>query len=169
MTRVMAAHIQDIPAWLNLATQVEHLFGPLVQDPNFRHALRKNIKRGTAFCVRENDGPPGTPLMGGLLFSPHPPKYIIGWLAVDNQHRRQGIGHTLVNHVFQLVQPPAEIIVTTFGPKDPTGKPARQFYKKMGFRPAEMSGDGTCTPIRQIYCRLFHRDITQGDLCDQTH
>jgi hypothetical protein len=78
--RVQIAHPDDIPPWLTLAAEVEPLFGPMVGDPAFHAALRKNIDRGTAFCVRVEDGPPGASLMGGMLFSPYPPQYEIGWL-----------------------------------------------------------------------------------------
>ena len=81
MAHVVVAHPEDIPAWLILATEVEPLFGPMVNDPSFHRALHKNIGRGTAFCVREADEPPGVPLLGALLFSPKLPFYTIGWLA----------------------------------------------------------------------------------------
>ena len=50
---VQRAEPEDMPGWLALAAEVEPLFGPLVNDAGFRGALRKNIARGTAFCVRE--------------------------------------------------------------------------------------------------------------------
>jgi ADP-ribose pyrophosphatase YjhB (NUDIX family) len=65
--RVDTAQLDDMPNWLALAAEVEPLFGPMVDDPGFTNALRANIQRGTACCVRENDGPPGTPLMGGRI------------------------------------------------------------------------------------------------------
>ena len=92
MAHVVLAQPEDIPAWLALATEVEPLFGPMVSEPSFHRALHKHIGRGTAFCVRDEDGRPGDPLLGGLLFSLDPPIYRIGWLAVAELHRRQGIG-----------------------------------------------------------------------------
>jgi ribosomal protein S18 acetylase RimI-like enzyme len=99
--RVETADDRDYDRWLDLAADVEPLFGPLRDDPDFRRALVTNITRGTAFCVREDDGPPGARLVGGLLLSParpDRPEYRIGWLAVGPVWRRQGIGRRLVEH-----------------------------------------------------------------------
>jgi ribosomal protein S18 acetylase RimI-like enzyme len=96
---VVLALPADLPAWLALAAEVEPLFGPLVADPGFRAALARNMARQTAFCIREHDGAPGTPLMGGLLFSAtHAPSYRIGWLAVHQRWRRQRVARTLIEH-----------------------------------------------------------------------
>jgi GNAT superfamily N-acetyltransferase len=151
MARVVVAQPEDIPAWLILAAEVEPLFGPLVNEPSFQRALHKNNARGTAYCVREQDGPPGVPLCGGLLWSAHAPLYTIGWLAVAKQHRRHGIGLRLVEHVLRLVDVPAEVIVTTFGAGDPAGEPARRFYERIGFQAAEAAPNGPDGGSRQIF------------------
>jgi hypothetical protein len=57
MCHVVLAQPADIPAWLDLARQVEPLFEQMVDDPAFHRALHKNIARGTAFCIREADEP----------------------------------------------------------------------------------------------------------------
>ncbi len=156
--RVVVADEEDFQAWLRLAAEVEGLFGPLVDDPGFQRALHKNIARGTALCVRAGDGPPGTPLLGGLLFAPKPPRHTIGWLAVTHTHRRCGIGRRLVTHALGLTQPPAEVSVTTFGPDAEAGLPARRFYESMGFQPAEMAPDGPEGSSRQIFRRALQND-----------
>ena len=153
MTVIVAAQNEDIPAWLDLAREVEPLFGPLVGEPSFQRALQKNIERGTALCIREADGSPGAPLLGGLLFSPKPPHYTIGWLAVSQPHRRQGIGQRLVRHVLDLAAAPADFKVTTFGADNPHGEPARRFYEKLGFYPAEPADPGPEGGSRQIFRR----------------
>ena len=71
--QVVVAQGEDIPAWLQLANEVEFLFGPMVHEPGFHQALQNTIARGTAFCVREADGPASTVLLDGLLVSPKPP------------------------------------------------------------------------------------------------
>lgn len=152
---VNVARYEDIPNWLKLAAEVEFLFGPMVDDSGFHCALRKNMDRGTAYCVREDDGPPGTPLMGGVLFSPKPSKYEIGWLSVAQKWRRHGVGRLLVEHVFGLVQPPAEMVVISFGDEIEAGQPARKFYEHLGFRPAELASAGPQGGLRQIYGRVF--------------
>ena len=157
MMRVVAAQTEDIPAWLDLAAEVEPLFGPMVNEPSFLRALHKNIERGTAFCVREADGPPSIPLLGGLLFSPKPPVYTIGWLAVTQRHRRQGIGQALIEYTLNLVTPPAELVLTTFGPDHAAGEPARRFYERMGFQAAEAAPNGPEGGSRQIFRRTLTR------------
>lgn len=149
--RVQIATEADILAWLQLAAEAEYLFGPMVNEPGFLRALSKNIQRRTAFCVRVGDAGPGAPLPGGLLFSAHPPQYRIGWLAVSSQHRNQGIGSALVEHALSLVEPPAEVIVITFGEDNPAGRPARRLYERFGFEPAEPAPNGPEGGSRQVY------------------
>lgn len=151
---IVVAQREDILGWLALAAEVEPLFGPLVDDPGFQQALARCIARGTAFCVREGDGPPGAPLLGGLLFSAGPPVYTIGWLAVAEDARRRGVGRALVAHVTGLVQAPAELVVTTFAPGSEGGEAARQLYAEMGFHPAETTA-GPRGERRQVYRRPF--------------
>ena|SRR3712207_5134760 len=153
--RVEAARYRDIRGWLDLAAEVEPLFGMMLDDPQFHRALHRNIDRGTAFCVREDDGPPGGPLLGGLLFSPHYPEYWIGWLAVAERWRRHGVGRRLVEHALGLVQPPAVVAVVTFGEDIDAGRPARRFYEQLGFQPAEAAPPGPEGGSRQVYRREF--------------
>lgn len=146
---VVSAQIEDIPAWLQLASEVEFLFGPMVDDPRFRQALRRNIERGSAFCVREADGRPGSALLGGVLFSPSAaPRYKVGWLAVAERRRRQGIGRQLVGHVLGLVHPPAEVGVDTFTDDTAQGVAARRFYEHLGFRAAELATGPHGEPVQ---------------------
>jgi ribosomal protein S18 acetylase RimI-like enzyme len=140
---LVLAQPADIPAWLDLAAEVETLFGPMVADPGFHAALERNIVRQTAFCIREHADVPGTPLRGGLLFSAtHAPHYTIGWLAVAQRWRRQGVAQALVEHCFRLIQLPADLSVVTFGADNVAGRPARDFYERMSFQVAEAAPNG---------------------------
>jgi GNAT superfamily N-acetyltransferase len=151
---VVLAQPADIPAWLDLAAEVEPLFGPMVADPGFHAAPERNIQRQTAFCIREQPDAPGTPLMGALLFSAnHAPHYTIGWLAVGQRWRRQGAARALVERCFRLIQPPAELSVVTFGEDTVAGRPARRFYERMGFQAAETAQNGPEGGTRQIFRR----------------
>jgi GNAT superfamily N-acetyltransferase len=149
--QVQIATVDDLPAWLTLAAEVEPLFGPMVQEASFLAALHNNFARGTAFCLREQDGPPGSPLLGGLLFSPHPPLYRISWLAVTEHARHQGHGARLLQHALVQVTPPATISVVTFGADNPAGAPARILYTRFGFTPAEMTTPGVDGSSRQVF------------------
>ncbi|HZG13772.1 MAG TPA: GNAT family N-acetyltransferase [Candidatus Bathyarchaeia archaeon] len=137
---VVNAALEDINGWLELAVEVESLFGPMVEDPKFLQALEKNIQRQTAFCVRENDGMPGSRLLGGVLFSStQAPAYEIGWLAVSSHARNKGVATELLRHLLKLIVTPAEISVITFGEEIAEGRPAREFYQKFGFIPVAES------------------------------
>jgi GNAT superfamily N-acetyltransferase len=150
------AQAADISAWLDLAAEVEDLFGPMVADPAFHSALERAIQRQTAFCIREQAGTPGTPLAGALLFSAtRAPDYRIGWLAVAQRWRRSGIAQALVEHCFGLIQPPAELSVITFGEDNLAGRPARRFYEHMGFHSAEAAPNGPEGGTRRVYRRRF--------------
>ncbi len=154
--RVDTARVEDIPPWLDLAGEVEFLFGPMLDDPAFHRALENNISRRTAFCVREANGPPGTALMGAILFSAkHAPSYSINWLSVAHRRRRLGVARRLVQHVFALVRPPAHISVITFGADIHAGEPARRFYEQMGFRAAQPAPAGPEGGSRQVFRRDF--------------
>lgn len=152
------AGYRDVRCWLDLAAEVESLFGPMLDDPGFYHALLRNIERGTAFCARDDGGQPGEPLLGGLLFSPPTPtrsEYRIAWLAVAAWRRRRGVGHRLVKHACQLVTPPATLAVVTFGEDVAAGQPARRLYERLGFRPMEAASCGPEGGSRQVYRRTF--------------
>lgn len=154
--RVESAGYRDIPGWLGLAAEVEPLFGPMLDAPDFYRALLGQIERGTALCVREDDAPPGAPLLGGLLFSPPRsgrPEAWIRWLAVAARGRRRGIGHLLVTHAIGLVAPVATIAVVTFGEDNAPGRPARRFYERLGFVPAEPAPNGPEGGVRQVFRR----------------
>jgi hypothetical protein len=148
--QIIVAQPADQAAWLELAREVEPLFGPMISDPGFHRALENNSARGTAYCVRIENGEAGSPLAGGMLFSAKPPIYKIGWLAVSQNHCGQRIGGTLVTCAIQLVQPPAELVVTTFGSDVAGGQAARRLYMRMGFTPAEQAANGPEGGSRQI-------------------
>lgn len=160
--QVITAQFGDVPAWLQLASEVEFLFGPMAHEPAFHRALHANIARGTAFCVHEAAGLAGAALLGGLLFSSKPPTYKIGWLAVAQQYRRHKVGQCLVEHVFQFVQPPAELLVTTFGADILAGQPARHFYERLSFAAAEPAPPGPDGGSRQILRRRFAYQSAQS-------
>ena len=152
--RTMEARVAeraDFGPWLKLAAEVEPLFGPIARDPAFQRALSRNIARGTALCIRENDGCPGSRLVAGLLLSPRPPIYRIGWLVVTESERRSGLGRAVLNRALAGIEPPAEILVITFGSDVPGGESARSFYQKRGFAPGEMSEPAPNGAPRQVF------------------
>jgi GNAT superfamily N-acetyltransferase len=150
---VQRAERADLAPWLELAAEVEPLFGPMAHDPVFQRAVLRNIARGTAFCIREEGTRPGSRVLGGLLLSPRPPIYRVGWLAVTESERRRGLGQALLERALAAVPPAAEVLVITFGPGVPGGESARTFYQKMGFSPAEMAEPAPNGASRQVFRR----------------
>jgi TatD DNase family protein len=150
--QVVVATRADIPAWRALAREVEPLFGPMVGDPAFERALERAFDSGRAFCVREGGASPSAALLGGMLVSTsRAPTYSIGWLAVSEGARRQGVGRALVEHAFRLIAPPATVEVVTFTDEQPGGAAARRFYEALGFVAAEVIVWGPEALPRQVF------------------
>ncbi len=100
-------------SFLALAAEVEHWFErPMVQEPGFHRAVRRNIARGSALVATNEDDI----VIGGLLFShANPPEYDVGWLVVSEAGRSQGVGQALLGHAFaRWVAPPATVTVVPF-------------------------------------------------------
>jgi GNAT superfamily N-acetyltransferase len=142
---VAVAEIADVAGFLALAAQVEDWFGPMVDEPGFHHALERNIRRGTAMCVRRQDG---TGLRGGILFNIRPPVCRVSWLVVAQADRGLGVGQALVTEAVHRLDSPGLIEVITFSEDHPAAEPsgARKFYERLGFiadEAAEAGPDGT--------------------------
>jgi GNAT superfamily N-acetyltransferase len=144
---------RDFDSWIELVADEEEPSEGLGENELFRDIVRGNLERGTAFCVRAENGPPGSRVLAGLILLRRPPVYEIGWMGVLRSHRRRGLGTALVRHVRDLVPRPAEWVVTTFGPASPFGEPARRFYAKMGFLPAELVDAGSDGFAQQVFRR----------------
>jgi GNAT superfamily N-acetyltransferase len=147
--QVIEATESDILPWLNLAKQVEPLFGPMINQ-DFDRVLRRNISRGSAFCVRSGMTP--NILAGGLLFDyRNPPHYKLSWMAVETTLQRKGIGQLLLERAIAKTIPPCTIEVITFGPDHPGGEAARRFYEAFGFRPGMKCNPGPDGGDRQAF------------------
>jgi Ser/Thr protein kinase RdoA (MazF antagonist)/ribosomal protein S18 acetylase RimI-like enzyme len=149
--QVQTAAVTDFDAWLDLAREVEPLFGPMVAEPTFHAALRGHIERETALCVREAGGPPGTPLLAGILISRRPSACRIDWLAVAARARGRGLGTLLLSRGLALMPRPSIVSVVTFGPDNPAGEAARRLYERFGFVAAEITNPGTEGQSRQVF------------------
>ncbi|MCX6123970.1 MAG: GNAT family N-acetyltransferase [Proteobacteria bacterium] len=147
----------DFFAWLDIASEVEDLFGPMVHDPNFHRALERNIARGTAVCVRYVET---NKLVGGLLYSLKESILKINWLAVEKRHQGYGIARILIAHVLSKSNGAKQVWVETFTENCARGAAARNLYLSFGFVPAEV------IPRKktQIFdTQLFTLDITNLD------
>ena len=148
---IRLAREQDAAGFIILAGQVERWFGPMVDDPRFRAAIDKHIRRATALvavAVAEAD------LLGGLLFSAKPPAYHVRWLVVSGQARGQGAGRALMTEAMRrFMQGPGTVEVVTFGADHPgaSASGARAFYERLGFTPAEAAVSDPEGGSRQVY------------------
>jgi ribosomal protein S18 acetylase RimI-like enzyme len=85
------------------------------------------------------------------LFSPNANGVEIGWIVVAARARRRGIGRALVEHVIGTVERPGQVAVTSFGPDNVGGQPARAFFEKLGFQAAGRAPKGPEGGSREVF------------------
>ncbi|KPC85807.1 acetyltransferase [Streptomyces sp. NRRL WC-3753] len=162
--RVRLAEERDFPGFLRLAGQVEHWFGPMVEEAGFHDAVREHIRRGAALVAvapaPDTGASPGAgaELLGGLLFGTDTeadaPVHHVHWLVVSRQARAGGVGRALMRDAMRRwVREPADVEVVTFGADHPgaTESGARAFYERLGFTPAEVVAPGPEGGSRQLF------------------
>ncbi|MFD0562350.1 GNAT family N-acetyltransferase [Kitasatospora saccharophila] len=151
--RVRVGVPQDAAGLVRLAGQVEHWFGPMVDDPGFHAAVAEQLACGSALVADD-----GATLLGGLLVGHHPPVCHLHWLVVDAAARGLGLGRAPVAGA--LARCPAgvrTVEVVTFGADHPgaVAGGARVFYERLGFTPAEPAAPGPEGGSRQVYRRAL--------------
>ncbi len=133
-----------------MAAQVEHWFGPMVEEPGFHDAVNEHIRRETALVAVSAE----SSLLGGLLFDAKPPVFHVDWLVVAEEGRGRGVGRALMAEASRrFVRGPGTVEVVTFGADHPgaVSSGARVFYESLGFTPAEATEPGPEGGSRQIY------------------
>lgn len=133
--KVEPATRTDVPSWMEIVRQVEPLFGPM---PDFREVLARNVARGTALLVRDDDGA----VIGGVLLSVKEDRCVIGWLAVRAESRGAGVGRVLLEAALGAMPGSVDVTVDTFGGDNLAGEPARHLYGRAGFFLAEVLPPG---------------------------
>lgn len=160
MITIRPAREDDLAGFLALASQVEHWFGPMVEEPGFHRAVNAHIRDGAALVAEsagtaESTAPAGEPgIVGGLLFGAAPPTYHVHWLVAAELRRGEGVGRRLMADALRrYVTGPGAVQVVTFGPDHPGAveSGARVFYERLGFRPGEPTDPGPEGGSRQIY------------------
>jgi GNAT superfamily N-acetyltransferase len=141
---VRLATIADIALWLEIAREVEPLFGAM---PLFDVTLRNNIAEDTALCTEDEAGG----VSGGLLLGGAAPDHWIRWLAVRLSARRQGAGTALVAEAVTRCPAPCTISLATFGADNVEGEPARALYGRLRFVAGEMLPRGPEGGTRQRF------------------
>ncbi|GGJ90996.1 N-acetyltransferase [Streptomyces camponoticapitis] len=151
---VRLAGEEDLPGFLGLAGQVEHWFGPMVDDPGFSGAVVEHISASKALVAADEEQAGQPPLLGGLLFGADAPTFRIHWLVVSERARGRGVGGALVADAMKrFVTGPGTVEVVTFGADHPGAvvSGARVFYERLGFSPAEATDPGPEGGSRQVY------------------
>lgn len=144
LLRAEAAGDADVASWLELAAEVEPMFGPM---PTFATDAKRGIRRGTALVVRD----PRDTVLGAALLGSHPRERHIRWLAVRSGVRRHGVASVLLSEILRRWPAPGDIEVVTFGADVPYGRPARALYHSVGFVAAQTLPPGPDGGSRQRF------------------
>lgn len=151
---VQTATPDDFGNWIELAREVEPLFGPMADQAPFRRALEQALAAGQGFCIRPDDAASGTGLCGGIIISTEHNR--IDWFAVASRWRTNGFGTALLKHAMDCLDTQRDICVQTFAPGTAEGEAARRLYLMSGFRdhaPAEPTPAGVETVLMVCFAQ----------------
>ena len=138
----------DVEGWLSLACEVEPLFGPMADVPEFRDALTAAIAQKQAFTSSSAPAEFDNRVLGGIVICKATNS--IEWLAVSASARGLGIGGRLLQLALDQLNPAQPVSVQTFAPSIPEGSAARHLYRKYGFEdhaPMEPNPAGIATVL----------------------
>lgn len=124
----------DIEQWMNLVKSVRLNFPGLETDKSIEEHSRTVLKfmdKKQALCTKY-----GNDITGVILFSRN--RNMICCLTVSLEHRRCGIGSSLLEKALDELDRSREISVSTFREDDEKGTAPRALYKKFGFKEAEL-------------------------------
>lgn len=119
---------QDLDAWIELAREVEPLFGEMVANEDFINGIKDCISNQSAFCVVNTDNE-----VDGIIAISKTLNEIV-WLAVREKHRGNGYGYQLLERAINNLDNSKPIYVQTFSPGVKAGEAARKIYLKFGFK-----------------------------------
>ncbi len=119
---------QDLNAWMELAGEVEPLFGEMVGKEDFINGIKDFISSSSAFCVVNTDNE-----VEGII-AINKALNEIAWLAVGEKCRGKGYGYQLLERAIDSLDNSKPIYVQTFSPGVKVGEAARKIYMKFGFK-----------------------------------
>lgn len=118
---------KDRAAWLELAGEVEPLFGPMVASNDFNYSITECIANNDAWCIENEKGD-----LAGIIALDRSANEI-SWLAVAERHRGNNYGDMLVKKAIMELESGGDIHVQTFASGVDEGKAARAVYGRNGF------------------------------------
>ncbi len=125
---------KDYSIWLEMAEEVEHLFGPMVQNKDFQEGIKSCINKGDSFCTTNSDG-----IVTGIIAIDRTQNEI-SWLAVRKQYRGNKTGDILVKKAVDELLDNGNIYVQTFSENAEVGNSARKLYLNNGFTDFNAAG-----------------------------
>ncbi len=120
--------VEDFDQWLEMAKEVEPLFGDMVGVADFEAGIKACIADSSALCVTQADDD----VAGIIAFSKETNEIL--WLAVKNKYRKKGYGYDLVEAAIQHLDTDKPIYVQTFAAHVDAGLAARKLYLHFGFK-----------------------------------
>ncbi|GAB6180914.1 hypothetical protein JCM14036_22330 [Desulfotomaculum defluvii] len=123
---VRVVKMEDYNAWLDLAKEVEPIFGKMVDNIDFKNGIKDCILNSSAFCVENNNNIEGIIAVNKTINE-------ILWLAVREESRGKGYGYQLVERALKFLDNKRPVFVQTFSPNIKVGEMARKMYLKFGF------------------------------------
>lgn len=145
---VIFGDISVIDSWMQLVRKVSWNFPGLETEESLdehRQTVLKFMKKKQALCVIKNET-----VAGVLLFSRN--RNMICCLAVDPEHRKQGLASALLKKALDELDRNREITVSTFRENDDKGTAPRALYRKFGFKEGEMTEEfGYPTQVFVLY------------------
>ncbi len=124
-----------IDSWMQLVGKVSWIFPGLETEESIdehKQTVLKFMNKKQALCIRNKKT-----VVGVLLFSRS--RNMICCLAVDPEHRKQGVASILLRKALEELDRSREITVSTFRENDDKGIAPRALYRKFGFQEGEMT------------------------------
>ena len=124
-----------IDSWMQLVRKVSWNFPGLETEENLdehKQTVLKFMSKKQALCVIDWET-----VVGVLLFSHS--RNMICCLAVDPEHRKQGLASIMLRKALNELDRSMDITVSTFRENDDKGIAPRALYKKFEFQEGEMT------------------------------
>jgi len=124
----------DYRIWLEIASEVEILFGPMKNSTEFQEAIKNCIRNNNAYGIEDEQGS-----LAGIVALDRENNEI-SWLAVSKKYRGKKYGEKLVKKAIEELEINGDIYVQTFAEMIDEGVSARIIYIRNGFEDLKYAG-----------------------------